>query len=194
MNTTPPIKYTRQTLGSGIYKWNVECTSDVGLILNQLKGDLQSTITTNTGKIALSIPGFTLDEEDLFAQAPPDIRKDNALHVSPVDYTALYLIDLCLWAVKDCGLFIHSNQPAESLKEKKRVFWAWFSKPSILLHQAKVGSQGLAEKIFDELEMVVIIQKLTPTEASLVILSPPSASEYIEKILSTHSNASSEVV
>jgi hypothetical protein len=183
MNTNTVPKFTRQTFGSGIDCWNVNCSSEVGDLLTQLKGEQHSTIAANVGKVALTVPGFAMDTEDLFGHAPLDIRKDNAMHVSNVDYSAKYFVELCLWASKDCGLFIHSNQPAEKLKETKKIYWAWFSKPSILLHQAKAGSKDLAEKLFSELEMVILIQTMTPTEASLIILAPASAAANVEKIL-----------
>ena len=183
MNTSLALTFQRQTFASGIDCWTVDSISDVPKFLNQIKGDHKSVLVSNLGQKELAIPGLTLDSEDLFEFAPARIRKENILKVSDIDYAAKYLPELCLWLTNDCGLILHSAHDAAALKEIKRIYWAWFSQPSILQHQARAGSESLAAKLFDAVESVVIIKKMSGTDGSAVVLSPANSAEFIEKVL-----------
>lgn len=185
MNTASSIKFSRQTFASGIDCWRVDAIVDLASFLTQLKSDYKSYLVANIGKTALSAPGLVLDPEDLFQNAPAEIRKENALHVSEIDYSAKYFSEVAAWLGKDSGLLIHSSLSATTLKQAKKLYWAWFSQPSILLHQTRAGSQELAEKLFENVESVVLLQKGSPTESSLFVLAPSSSAAKIEMILKT---------
>lgn len=183
MNTSLSLPFQRQTFASGIDCWIVDSIGDMPKFLNQIKGDHKSILVSNLGQKELAIPGLTLDSEDLFEFAPARIRKENILKVSNIDYAAKYLPELCSWLTHDCGLILHSALDAAALKETKRIYWAWFSQPSILQHQTRAGSDTLAAKLFEALESVVIIKKMNGAEGSAMVLSPANSAEFIERVL-----------
>jgi len=124
-------------------------------------------LAVNQKRLAgVTIGNWQPETEDLFAQAPSEIREKNSLHVGTLDLKGTSEKELRLAMVGDAAILFMSNNPLPALLEKQKLGWAWFSRSSIFRQQITLGSESLAKILFAGINLVLVI----PTDKRDVLM------------------------
>ena len=104
----------------------------------------------------LSLPMGLSEKDDLFAEAPEDVRKEYSLHaVSDADLGRLWGLaeqigerDTCVW--------VFSDLPVRDLLAGLKVYLAWYARPSVLRTQLEHGPKALAKGLLSGVHAVLL--------------------------------------
>jgi hypothetical protein len=104
------------------------------------------------------LPTSIEPDDDLFRQAPDEIRQDNSLHLLPCADTAEALRRIGPLAAKDAAMILVTDQTREQLLVSHQLLWTWLRSPSSLNTQLTHGSSELAEKLLAGIDAILAPQ------------------------------------
>ena len=104
----------------------------------------------------LSLPTGLSEKDDLFAEAPEDVRDEYSLHaVSDADLGKLWDLadqvrerDTCVW--------VFSDLPVRDLLNGLKVYLAWYARPSVLRAQLEHGPKRLVNGLLSGVHAVLL--------------------------------------
>ena len=104
----------------------------------------------------LSLPTGLSEKDDLFAEAPDDVRSEYSLHaVSNADLSKLGSLaeqvrerDTCVW--------VFSDLPVRDLLKGLKVYLAWYARPSVLRTQLEHGPKALVKGLLSGVHAVLL--------------------------------------
>lgn len=115
-------------------------------------------LAVNRQHARIQLPFPLAEGQDLFGSAPPEIRRMHSLHMLPISEEGglehSEIVQSILEA--DAGMLLISSKSLPELIESKRLFWAWFAKPSLLRFQVQEGSDQLARQLMADLEVIIL--------------------------------------
>jgi hypothetical protein len=101
-----------------------------------------------------TLTGWSILADDLFVDAPAEIKQENSLAIGSLDWEKCdpnYLLPLLR---SDTAILIFHTVKTNLLIPEKKPFWGWFARPSILRSHMQHGSQMLLSHLV-QTDMVV---------------------------------------
>jgi hypothetical protein len=111
------------------------------------------------GNPAARLSGWTVAVEDLFSQAPAEIRNQHSLSVGSIDWNAVDPAELASVLRSDSALLHFHASDVEQLIERKKVMWGWFAQPSLLQFHLRHGSEVLVGHLVQEDDLILIASR-----------------------------------
>jgi hypothetical protein len=133
---------------------------DVGSILNyetiaRLSSFGQPYLVANLEQAGLPLPTGVQADDDLFSQAPEEIRREHSLHlIGPDDRTTWHEL---IEKLRDKGalVVIFSKKSRDELVKDLRLYWAWYARPQTVKMVFEQGSENLAKGLMTGVEAVL---------------------------------------
>lgn len=135
---------------SGVSKWSptAESTWPMADVVGQLYRSRSPMLMANGRAGGRQAPRWLLEQEDHFAQAPEEIRREHSLQIVsdlPLRdvweiYSPLHATDAAIWALPD--------GPTVQTVADAKLYLAWFARPSILELNLQHGSPFFLEGLF----------------------------------------------
>lgn len=147
---SPIREFREEQTHSGVSKWSptAESTWPMADVIGQLCQSRSPMLMANGRAGGRLVPRWLLEQENHFAQAPEEIRREHSLQIVsdfPLKdvweiYSPLHAADAAIWALPD-------GPTAQTLADAK-LYLAWFARPSILELNLLHGSRFFLEGLF----------------------------------------------
>ena len=154
-----PFLFESRSLNAEMVEFRaIDAADRVLELISQIQASQLVYLVVNQKRLAgVTIGNWEPETEDLFAQAPNEIRETNSLHVGTLDLKKTSEKDLLLGLVGDAAILFMSNSALPVLLEQQKIAWAWFSRPSIFRQQITLGSESLAKILFAGITLALVI-------------------------------------
>lgn len=113
-----------------------------------------SYVLANFKAAQLPCPSHLMAEEDLFFNAPAEIRNEYSLHCRQATSIETLLQIYEPLRAKDAAVVLFSELSREELLQKLKFYFAWFSKPSSLKFHLQEGTSDLTGKLLEPVHCV----------------------------------------
>lgn len=133
-------------------------TEETGLrsVIRWLAKDRRVTLFVNFRRAKTALPEWLSEKDDLYAEAPPEVRDVHSLHaVGDRDLDELWKLmeslknrDACVW--------VFSSLPHDELLKGLKLYLAWYARPSLLKMQFEQGSKELAKGLLTGVDVIVL--------------------------------------
>jgi hypothetical protein len=111
------------------------------------------------GNPAARLSGWTVAAEDLFSQAPAEIRTQHSLSVGSIDWNSVDPTELASVLRSDSALLLFHASDVEQLIDRKKVMWGWFAQPSLLQFHLRNGSEMLVGSLVQDDDLILIASR-----------------------------------
>ena len=152
------IDIESQPLGSGVTEYRLRSASHRSCdVLKTLSPKLFCYLAVNKMRLGdVQIEGWKQTSNDLFENAPAEIRASDSLLVGSLDPNAVSNDGLSKILASDSTIMLISTLDSQTLLEKQKMAWAWFSRPSVFKQQMVHGSETLAKTLFAGISYALI--------------------------------------
>ncbi len=113
-------------------------------------------ILANFKRAGIPLPDGLRADDDLYAHAPEEIRREHSMHLVTLETGEKWLELVEELRARDALCMVFSTcEPAELLS-KLKLYLAWFAEPRILSMQLRQGSRELAKGVMESLEAILV--------------------------------------
>ena len=133
-------------------------TEDTGLgsVIRWLAQDRKVTLFVNFRRAKTELPTWLIEKDDLYAEAPREVREVYSLHaVGDRDLDELLELAESL-KDRDACVWVFSSLVRNELFKGLKLYLAWYARPSLLKMQFEQGSKELAKGLLTGVDVVVL--------------------------------------
>ncbi len=94
---------------------------------------------------------------DLIGHIPEEFLEADSLAIAPYTPSEESIAEVVKVMSHDAGVFLISPLEEKDLCEGLRIAWAWYMRPSLLLHQLRNGSKPLASILLQGVDAVMVV-------------------------------------
>jgi hypothetical protein len=116
----------------------------------------QPCLVANFKQAGTPLPKGVRAEDDLFAKAPEEIRREHSLHLIGSDDAAPWLEVFENLRGRDALAVMFTKKPREELLQGLRPYWGWYSKPQTVKMVFEQGPENLAKGLMTGVEAVLL--------------------------------------
>ncbi len=173
-----PATYRTSSCNSGVIQTEVTLNDEPLIdVLEKICGPASLWVAINEQRLGGPVQGVEKQTEDLFAQAPEEIRETDSLIVASFPREAQVLANIQAAARADGAVLFVSTQSFPQILAEQKIVWAWYSRPSILKQQLSLGSKELAKKLLAAVDMAVLLHTVG---SDVLILSRADVNEALQ--------------
>ena len=149
-------------------------------LVKKICGDAGLWVAVNEQRLGGSIQLVNKQTEDLFAQAPEEIRATDSLVLGDFELSSQVLTNIQSASRADGALMFVSSEPFPKILAEQKIVWAWYSRPSIFKQQLTLGSKELAKKLLSAVEIAIL---LNTVDGDVLVLARADMQESLQKRL-----------
>lgn len=125
-------------------------------VVDRLATKRVATLFVDFRRAELALPEGMNETEDLFAEAPDEVRAEYSLYaVSNPDLNKLWNLaeqvkerETCVW--------VFSALPVGDLLKGLKFFFAWYARPNVLMMQLEHGPKALVKGLLSGVQVVLV--------------------------------------
>lgn len=139
-------------------------------VIHWLAQDRNVTLFVNFRRAKAALPDWLSDEDDLYAEAPQEVREEHSLHaVGERDLDELWKLAESLKDRNAC-VWVFPKLEREELLKGLKLYLAWYARPSALKVQLEQGSKELAKGLLTGVHAIAL---QVPGDERLFVFSTP---------------------